>query len=84
MNDLGRKPPKLYDTMPQEPDTIYPTGYIPQEVFAEERYPVGHKCIVEVMVEITSADKMGYGVKYLQSEKIESIEEEQSEDAKQY
>lgn len=67
----GVKPEKMYETMAQEPDMVYPHISIPAEVFDKEEYQPGHKCTLKIEVEIDVMDKHSYQCKLLRSEEIE-------------
>lgn len=71
MKDHGIQPGKLYDTMPGEPEKIYPYISIPAEVFGKESYQPGHKCTLKIEVEIEVMDKHSYQCKLLKSEEID-------------
>ena len=48
----GIKPEKLYASMPDEPETVYPHRLmIPASAF-EKGYEPGHKCTLEIEVEL--------------------------------
>ena len=68
----GIKPEKLYDTMPEEPKVIYPHRImIPASAFEKGVYEPGHKCKLEIEVEIESMTKEYYDCKLLESEEVE-------------
>ena len=73
------QPPKLYETMPQEPDPIYPYITLPEEIFDKDEYQPGHKCMLKIEVEIEMMDKNSYQCKLLRSEELESKAEEKAE-----
>lgn len=72
MVDHGIKPEKLYDTMPNEPEKVYPQRLmIPAAAFEKEGYQPGHKCTLEIEVEIDSMNQEYYDCKLLKSEEVE-------------
>ena len=73
----GIKPEKLYPTMPDEPQTIYPHRImIPSTAFGKGKYEPGHKCTLEIEVEIESMQKEYYDCKLIESEEVEEDEKE--------
>lgn len=72
MVDHGVKPEKLYSTMPDEPEKIYPHQLtIPASAFEDEAYEPGHKCTLKIEVEIDTMTKEYYVCKLLKSEEVE-------------
>ena len=69
MVDHGIKPEKLYPTMPDEPKKVYPHIItLPASAFEGEKYEPGHKCKLEIEVEIESMYKERYECRLLTSE----------------
>ena len=72
MVDHGIKPEKLYPTMPEEPEKIYPHRMmIPANAFEGEKYEPGHICKLEITVEIDNMGKEYYDCKLMKSEEVE-------------
>ena len=72
MVDHGIKPEKLYPTMPDEPEKVYPHRLlIPASAFEGEKYEPGHKCTLKIEVEIETMTKDHYDCKLIKSEEIE-------------
>ena len=72
MVDHGVKPEKLYATMPDEPDKVYPHRMmIPASAFEGEAYEPGQKCTIKIEIEIDSMTKEYYDCKLIKSEEVE-------------
>ena len=69
--DHGVTPEKLYPTMSEEPQKIYPSITLPAEAFEGEAYEPGHKCTLKIEVEIEMMSKDRYECKLLKSEEID-------------
>lgn len=72
------QPEKLYSTMPDEPDPVYPNISLPSAIFEGNKCQIGEKYRIEVIVEIKTMDEYSYGCNLIESE-IESDEEESKE-----
>ena len=48
----GKKPEKMYDSMPQEPEAIYPYVTIPMACLEGKKFQPGDKVSVELFIEI--------------------------------
>lgn len=72
MKSHAIQPGKLYDTMPGEPEKVYPHIELPAEIFDKEEYQPGHKCTVKLEIEIETMSKHSYGCKLLRSEELEN------------
>lgn len=74
MKDHGVTPEKLYPSMPDEPEKIYPYISIPAEAF-NRGYQPGDECCIEVYVRITSMSENSFECKLLKSEDCTKEEE---------
>lgn len=72
MKDQGVTPEKLYSTMPNEPEKVYPYVSLPASVFDEEEYQPGHECVLKIKVRIKMMTENNYDCELLESEEIES------------
>ena len=73
MKDHGIVPEKLYPTMDNEPQKMYPNISIPAEVFEGHKCQPGEKYRIEIVVEIKSMNEYVYDCNLEESE-IESDE----------
>ena len=79
MKDHGVVPEKLYPTMPDEPEKVYPQVSLPYEIISDkEAYKPGDTICVEVYIKINNISEYNFGGDLLKSE-VETMEEETKE-----
>jgi hypothetical protein len=66
--DHGVTPEKLYSTMPDEPEKVYPYISIPNKAFEKGEYQPGDECCIKVYVKIKSMTENDYGCDLIKSE----------------
>ena len=81
MKNHGVKPEKLYPTMQDEPEEIYPYISVPYEVIDHKQYQPGDKVRVELLIDIQSIDEHCFSGKLIESE-VETDEDEEKEGEK--
>ena len=67
MKDHGVVPEKLYSSMPEEPEKVYPYISMPTEAFKKEYQP-GDECCIKVYVNIKSMSEHDFSCDLLKSE----------------
>lgn len=77
MKDHGEILQKLYDTMPQEPEKIYPYISLPASAFEAGEYQPGHECQLLIKVRIDSMNENTYECKLLGSQEVEEENEKE-------
>ncbi len=77
MYDHAITPEKLYQTMPEEPQKIYPSISIPAEAFEKGEYQPGDECCIEIYVKIGAMTESHYQCDLLKSEDCTEEEEEE-------
>lgn len=75
--DHGVTPEKMYDTMPQVPEKIYPHISLPAEAFESGEYQPGHECTITIKVKIKSMDELNYDCELISSEEVEEAGEKE-------
>lgn len=68
MIDHGVTPEKLYPTMQEEPDKIYPGISIPSQAFESGEYQPGDECCIKIYVKIGIMTESSYQCDLLKSE----------------
>ena len=76
MIDHGVQPEKLYPTMAEEPEKIYPYINIPAAAFDKGEYQPGDVCCIEVYVKIKSMNENDFICDLLKSEDCTGEDEE--------
>ena len=70
MKEHGVTPEKLYPSMDNEPEKIYPFISIPAEAFDKDYQP-GHECTLKIVVKIEVMSEHHFECKLLKSEETE-------------